>query len=124
MLQTAVPQIAGCLFAVLLAFFSLVDLLLLHVQERRQEIGLFHALGWKSSFIQRLLWQEGIVLALVGSIPGVLLAFWLSSRLGEKTGIWIVLAILLFTTLLALLAVFPAARAARNLKVSKVLRTE
>ncbi len=47
LLQTAVPQIAGCVFAVLLSFLSVADLLLLRVRERQQEIALLQAIGWR-----------------------------------------------------------------------------
>ena len=41
LLETAVPQIAGCVIAILLTFLSVAHLLLLHVKERQREIGLY-----------------------------------------------------------------------------------
>ena len=74
LLQTAVPQLAGCVFAVLLTFLSVADLLLLQVRERQQEIGLLQAVGWRPALVQRLFVQEGLALALIGTVPGVLVA--------------------------------------------------
>ncbi len=74
LLQTAVPQIAGGVFALLLTFLSVADLLLLQVRERQQEIGLLLAVGWRPEWIQRLFVQEGLMLAMSGAIPGVLVA--------------------------------------------------
>src|SRR5215470_4482181 len=63
LLQTAVPQIAGCVLAVLLSFLSVADLLLLQVRERQQEIGLLRAVGWRPGVVRWLFMQEGLILA-------------------------------------------------------------
>jgi len=70
LLQTAVPQIAGCVFALLITFFSVADLLLLQVQERQREIGLLRAVGWRPGIVRRLFVQEGVTLALLVAVPG------------------------------------------------------
>lgn len=68
------PQIAGAVFAILLTFLSVADLLLLQVRERQKEIGLLQAVGWHAKLVQRLFVQEGLILAVVGAVPGVLVA--------------------------------------------------
>jgi putative ABC transport system permease protein len=52
LLQTALPQIAGCAIALILTFLSVADRLLLQVRERQQEIGLLQAVGWRPGWIQ------------------------------------------------------------------------
>ena len=77
LVQTSVPQLAGIVFALLLTFLSVADVLLVQVRERRQEIGLLQALGWRAGAVQRLFIHEGLALALIGTIPGVLVSLWI-----------------------------------------------
>ncbi len=86
LLQTAVPQIAGAVFAVLLTFLSVADLLLLQVRERQKEIGLLQAVGWRAKIVQRLFVQEGLMLAVVGAVPGVLVALGVLDGTTCRTG--------------------------------------
>ena len=58
----------------LLSFLSVTDLLLLQVRERQREIGLLQALGWRARLVQRMFVQEGVTVALLGSVTGVLTA--------------------------------------------------
>ncbi len=61
----------------LLSFLSVTDLLLLQVRERQREIGLLQALGWRAGLVQRMFVQEGVTVALLGSVTGVLTAAWI-----------------------------------------------
>ena len=128
LLETAVPQIAGCVFALFLTFLSIADILLLQVQTRRQEIGLLQAVGWRTPLIQRMFMQEGLVLACVGTIPGVLAALWiLTAQHMTQQSIplpIIILGVVLLMGLIATLATVPALRTISRLPVVDVLRGE
>ncbi len=128
LLQTAVPQIAGGACAVLLTFLSVADLLLIQVRERRQEIGLLQAVGWRPNVVRRLLMQEGLMLALVGTVPRVFAAFGvlMAQHAAQGTipapvvGIGAVVLMLL----VAALATIPAVRATSRLQIADIMRAE
>jgi hypothetical protein len=128
LLQTAVPQISGCVIAILLTFLSVADLLLLHVRERQQEIGLLQAVGWRPGWIQRLFVQEGLTLALLGTIPGVLVAEWVLRMQHATQSILpapvVALGAVLLMVLVAACAAIPALRALSRMHVADVLRAE
>jgi len=128
LLQTAVPQIAGCVIAIILTFLSVADLLLLQVRERQQEIGLLQAVGWRPGWIQRLFVQEGLTLALIGAIPGVLVAEWFSHMQHTTQSILpaplVALDAVLLMVLVAAFAAIPALRALNRMQVADVLRAE
>ncbi|HEY6408366.1 MAG TPA: FtsX-like permease family protein, partial [Ktedonobacteraceae bacterium] len=128
LLQTAVPQLAGCVFALLLTFLSVADLLLLQVRERQQEIGLFQAVGWRIGLIQRLFVQEGLILAIIGAIPGVLVAQWILVMQHAVQQIiatpLLLLGVVLLMMLVAALASIPALRAVNSMPIVDVLRAE
>jgi len=128
LLQTAVPQIAGCVFAVLLSFLSVADLLLLQVRERRQEIGLLQAVGWRPGLVQRLFVQEGLALAIGGALPGVVIAQWILTMQHAVQQIipapLVALGTVLLMMLVAALAAIPALRAMNRMPVVDVLRAE
>ncbi|GER90144.1 hypothetical protein KDW_43060 [Dictyobacter vulcani] len=75
--QTAVPLLAGVIFAILFTFLNVTDLFLLQMRERWQEIGLLQAIGWRPWLVQRRFIREGLLLACMGTIPGVLFARWI-----------------------------------------------
>jgi len=128
LLQTAIPQLAGAAFAVLLTFLSVADLLLLQVRERQREIGLLQAIGWRPDMVHRMFVQEGLTLALVGTIPGVLVA--LGILLTRHTTQNIVplpmvgFGAVLLMMLVGALATLPALRATNRMQLVDVLRTE
>jgi putative ABC transport system permease protein len=128
LLQTAVPQIAGCVIAIVLTFLSVADLLLLQVRERQKEIGLLQAVGWRPWAIQRLFVQEGLMLALSGAIPGVLVAWWIVSMQHATQDILptplVALGAVSLLVLVAACAAIPALRALSRLQVADILRAE
>ncbi len=128
LLQTAVPQIAGCVIAIILTFLSVADLLLLHVRERQREIGLLRAVGWRPGWIQRLFVQEGLTLAIIGAIPGVLVAQWILHMQHATQSIFsapvVALGAVLLMVLVAAFAAIPALRALSRMQVADVLRSE
>lgn len=128
LLQTAIPQITGCVFAVLLSFLSVTDLLLLQARERQREIGLLYAIGWRAGLVQRMFVQEGITIALIGSVPGVLVAAWILTlqHISQITiSPWLVaLGAVALITLVAGLATLPALRVIKRMQVNDILRAE
>jgi predicted permease len=66
---------AFALIAVLLAGIGIHGLLSFTVSQRRHEIGVRLALGAQSSTIVRMVMRQGAILAIVGVIPGVALAY-------------------------------------------------
>jgi hypothetical protein len=128
LLQTAVPQIAECVIAILLTFLSVADLLLLQVRERQREIGLLQAVGWRPVWVQRLFVQEGVTLAIIGTIPGVLVAQWILRMQHATQSIFpdpaVALGAVLLMVLVAACAAIPALRALSRMHVADVLRSE
>ena len=126
--QTQIPQIAGAVFVVVLSFLSVADLMLLQVHERQQEIGLLQAVGWRSRLVHRLFLQEGLVLGLLGALPGTLLALGILAAQHITQGTIpvpiIALGVLLLMVVVAGFATLPAMRAADRLPVIEVLRAE
>ncbi len=112
----------------LLTFLSVADLLLLQVRERQQEIGLLRAVGWRPAFIQRLFMQEGLILALCGALPGVIVALIVltveHSAQGAVPAPYIALGAFGAMLIIGGLAALPAIRMAERLQVIEVLRAE
>ncbi len=122
LLQTQIPQIAGAVFAVILTFLSVADLLLLQVRERQQEMGLLRAVGWRPVFVQRMFIQEGLLLAFCGAVPGVLVAQ--HTAQGAVPPLLIALGSLLGMLVIGTLATLPALRMVEHMQVVEVLRAE
>lgn len=57
------------------AAFNMVGALTMLVLEKQKDIGVLQALGADRSFIQRIFMSEGLLLALMGTITGMLLAY-------------------------------------------------
>ncbi|HET8911425.1 MAG TPA: FtsX-like permease family protein, partial [Ktedonobacteraceae bacterium] len=128
LLQTAVPQLAGAIFALILTFLSVSDLLLLNLRERRHEIGLLLATGWRPGHVQRLFVQEGLTLALLGTIPGVLVAIgiliYLNGTQQSTTLLEVGASALLLMILIASLATIPVLRSMMRIQLMDVIRAE
>lgn len=63
-----------CLILVIAAF-NMIGALTMLVLEKRKDIGVLHALGANRKFIQKIFLSEGLLLALIGSVTGMALAF-------------------------------------------------
>lgn len=128
LLQTAVPQLAGALFALVLTFLSISDLLLLHLRQRLREIGLLLATGWRIVHVQRLFVQEGLLLALLGTIPGTLAAsallLWQHGSHSLSTLCLVGFGTILLMTLVASFATIPALRLITRLQLTDLMRAE
>lgn len=128
LLQTAVPQLAGAAFALLLTFLSIADLLLLQVHERTKEIGLLQSVGWRLGIVQRMFVQEGMTLAFLGAIPGVLVALAVlavqHSSQSATSALLVALGAVILILLISALATIPAIRAVNRTQLMDVLRAE
>jgi lipoprotein-releasing system permease protein len=62
-----------CLILVVAAF-NMIGALTMLVLEKQKDISVLHALGGNRSFIQKIFLSEGMLLALIGGISGMLLA--------------------------------------------------
>jgi hypothetical protein len=128
LLQTAAPQIAGCVLTVVLSFLNVADLLLLQVRERQQEIGLLQAVGWRPGMVQRLFMREGITLAVMSTLPGVFIAQGIMSiQHTAQNGILALLVgvgAVLLMVLVSVLAAIPALHMMSRMQVVEVLRAE
>lgn len=56
------------------AAFNMIGALTMLVLEKQKDIGVLHALGGSRRFIQRIFLSEGLLLAMVGTVIGMLLA--------------------------------------------------
>ncbi|MDQ6659419.1 MAG: ABC transporter permease [Chloroflexota bacterium] len=128
LVQTAIPQIAGAVFALLLTFLSVADLLLLQVRERQKEICLLQAVGWRPNVVQRLFVQEGLILAIVGAVPGALVALIILNAQRAASGSvpapFVALGAVVLMLIVAAFATLPAVRSVNRLPMSDVLRAE
>ena len=59
----------------IVAAFNMVGALTMLVLEKKQDIGVLHALGASRNFIQKIFLTEGLLLAIIGGAVGMLLAF-------------------------------------------------
>jgi putative ABC transport system permease protein len=104
------------------------NFVLLQVRERQREIGLLQAVGWRTGQVQRLFVQEGLLLAILGTLPGVLVAQGILIAQHNAQNIFpplfVALAAMLFMVLVAALAMLPALRMVSRMQVTEVLRDE
>ncbi|RYY61234.1 MAG: ABC transporter permease [Chitinophagaceae bacterium] len=63
-----------CLILVVAAF-NMIGALTMLVMEKQKDIGILRALGSDSRFIQKIFLSEGILLALIGTAAGMIIAF-------------------------------------------------
>ncbi len=102
--------------------------MLLQVREWQQEIGLLQAVGWRPRMVQRLFVQEGLALALIGTVPGVLVALGIlaAQHTVQSTLPFSLVALgaVLVLVGVSALATIPAVRAMNRMQVIEVLRAE
>ncbi|MFL6258161.1 MAG: ABC transporter permease [Thermoanaerobaculia bacterium] len=107
-------------FALFLAAVGMYSVIAYSVAQRNREIGVRVALGAQRGSILRMVMREGLVIALVGIVAGLALAFWATKVLesllfGLSTtdlATYLVTSLLLIATALAA-SYFPARRAIR-----------
>jgi lipoprotein-releasing system permease protein len=122
------------------AAFNMIGALTMLVLEKKEDIGVLHAIGASREFIKRIFLTEGILLALIGGGVGMLLAlliafaqmkFHLIPLQGDtfmiayfpvKLNPWDFLLVGATVLVISLLAAFIPARKAANQQV--VLRSE
>jgi ABC-type antimicrobial peptide transport system permease subunit len=101
----------------LIAGLSISDLLLMSLSERKREIGVLKAVGWRSADVLRLFLKEGVILGFIGGLGGVILgSVVLFSSINYRIIQLplIVIISLIFPVLIALVSsLFPARMATR-----------
>ncbi len=110
-----------------LAAFSFAEHLLAGVLERRREIGVLKALGWRTGAVARLFLLEGAVLGLLGGLAGTALGLAVYLGLYRSVGVgllWAVLAGLGVPTLVGVLAAVYPARVAAAVAPAEAVRGE
>jgi ABC-type lipoprotein release transport system permease subunit len=126
LLRTTAPLIAGGVLAVFFSLLNVADLLLLQVQERQQEIGVLLAVGWRVGMVQRLFLREGITLALISTLPGVLLAQGIMTiqhtAQNSILSLLVDIGAILLIALVSILAAIPALRVMSRVQVVTMLR--
>jgi ABC-type antimicrobial peptide transport system permease subunit len=129
-LQTMLASVGG--LALLVASIGIANTMIMAVYERTKEIGILKAVGAAPGQIRLLFVVEASMIGLLGGVVGTLLGWllgrglnWLILRILEWQDMpmqgtffvvawWLVVAALVFATLVGLLAgLYPAARAAR-----------
>jgi ABC-type antimicrobial peptide transport system permease subunit len=103
------------------------DVLLAGVLERRREIGVLKALGWRTGAVARLFLLEGAVLGLLGGLAGTALGLAVYLGLYRSVGaglLWAVLAGLGVPTLVGVLAAVYPARVAAAVAPAEAVRGE
>lgn len=128
LLQTATPQLAGAVVALVLTFLSVADLFLVQVRERQGEIGLLQAVGWRTKVVQGLFIQEGLAVAVAGTLPGVGIAFGIlliQHQLPETVPALLVASgVIGLLLIVSTLATIPTIRAISRLRLMDILRME
>jgi len=117
----------------LLAFFGILQVLMMSFMERTREVGTLRAVGTKRSQVFRMFLTEGVVLGILGGLLGVAAGFGIGAAINAADIVWMypgatqpapvaiqlaagnALAPLIIGLLAALLsAVYPALNAARS----------
>ncbi|MEB2334656.1 MAG: FtsX-like permease family protein [Anaerolineaceae bacterium] len=110
-----------------LAFLSTFNGLLGSILERRREIGVLKAIGWRTSSVARLFIAQGIILGIVGgsvgALAGTLTFFYLYQSISADMMVAILLGISLPGLVGALAALYPA-RLAANVPPAEAVRYE
>jgi len=110
-----------------LAAAGMGNSLLAGVLERRREIGVLKALGWRTGAVARLFLLEGAVLGLLGGLVGTALGLAVYLGLYRSVGaglLWAVLAGLGVPTLVGVLAAAYPARVAAAVAPAEAVRGE
>ena len=137
--QASVDQLLGLIYvllalAVLIALIGIVNTLMLSVFERTREIGLLRAVGMKRRQVKAMIRSEAVVIALFGAVVGVVVGSALGLALGSalrNNGVTTLavpvpslIAFLILSGILGLLAATWPARRAAGLDVLAAIATE
>jgi len=137
--QASVNQLLGLIYvllalAVLIALIGIVNTLMLSVFERTREIGLLRAVGMKRRQVKAMIRSEAVVIALFGAVIGVVVGTALGLALGSAlrdSGVTTLavpvpslIAFLILSGILGLLAATWPARRAAGLDVLSAIATE
>ncbi len=108
------------LVSLLVGSIGVMNIMLVTVTERTREIGIRKAVGAKKAFILLQFLTEAIVLSILGGIIGLIFGFGLAAlvslllKIPFAVPFWVVVASILVTTVVGLLAgMYPASRAAK-----------
>ncbi|NPV55108.1 MAG: ABC transporter permease [Anaerolineae bacterium] len=75
-MQSSDAMIAGIsLLAVMVGGLGVMNTMLMSVLERTREIGVLRALGWRRRSVLGMIMRESLLLAVIGGIGGILVAF-------------------------------------------------
>jgi ABC-type antimicrobial peptide transport system permease subunit len=116
--------------ALFLASLGVYGLMAYSVRQRTQEIGIRMALGAGSGHVLKMVVGQGMCLALVGVVIGIVSALGLSRLLAtflfgvKPRDLAVFIAVPLTLTLVSLIAVWLPARRAAHVDPSTALRTE
>lgn len=82
-MQNSYGMMAGISFlAIVVGGLGVMNTMLMAVFERTREIGVLRAVGWRRRAILRQILQESLVLALLGGVAGIIIAFGLVFLMG------------------------------------------
>lgn len=130
--QYIAGDIAGYHYAIvgigfLLAILSLGNSLLAGILDRRDEIGVLKAIGWRTVDVILLYLGEGLLLGFLGGIIGSLLGLLVFLGLYQRinaSALWIIPLNIATTTLIGIIASIYPSRIAALTPPSEVLRSE
>jgi len=110
-----------------LAALSLANSLLAGVMERRREIGIYKAAGWRTAIVVRLFLYEGALIGALGGLVGAAVGLGVFVGLYETVTLnlaWIGLAGVVLPIAVGLLAAFYPARVAAKVSPAEAVRYE
>lgn len=112
------------------AAISLMNIMLVSVNERNREVGLIKALGGKKSFIRNQFLSESIIISILGAIFGIIVGVLLGNSVSLILDTnfvipwgWISIGIIMCTIVGLLAGLYPAVKASK-LNPIQVLRSE
>ncbi|MBO7625461.1 MAG: ABC transporter permease, partial [Bacteroidales bacterium] len=62
-------------FILLIASFNMIGMMAVLVLDKKKDVGIFYAMGAGTSFIRKVFVQEGLLIAGIGTLAGMLLGF-------------------------------------------------
>ncbi len=118
------------LITLISAAISLMNIMLVSVNERNREVGLIKALGGKKSFIRNQFLSESIIISILGAIFGIFIGVLLGNSVALILDtkfvipwVWISIGIMMCTVVGLLAGLYPAVKASK-LNPIEVLRSE